>query len=171
MRKVKVAGVDEDGKTKKMAVVINWRWEQGANEHDHSVSGKSADEAITGEPGAWDKTVTSFSQVWGCLGLSMLWKSNSGLPSFGKLLKSKSTSRKQLFSSWGCCYTGLDEFLLNGKKYKLSLLTKWNREEILAIWVPTMAGYSLLIQRRDRKSRSQKDRTTPWQITGKRRGT
>lgn len=34
MGKVKVAGAEEGGKTKKMAVVANWRWEQGTNAHD-----------------------------------------------------------------------------------------------------------------------------------------
>lgn len=44
-----MAGVDDDGETKKMVVVTNWRWGQGANAHDHSVARK--DEAPAGEAG------------------------------------------------------------------------------------------------------------------------
>lgn len=59
MHKVKVAGVDDDGETKKMVVVTNWQWGQGANAHDHSVARK--DEAPAGEAGGLEKRVMSVS--------------------------------------------------------------------------------------------------------------
>lgn len=70
MGKVKVAGADEAGKTKKMAVVANWRWEQGANAHDHSFSGKSADEAIAGGRGMGQDSDVVVS------GMGLFWAEN-----------------------------------------------------------------------------------------------
>lgn len=49
-----MAGIDEDGETKKMVVVTNWQWGRGANAQHHSVARKG--EGIAGEARGWDKS-------------------------------------------------------------------------------------------------------------------
>lgn len=167
MCKVKIPGVDEDTEAKKMVVVMKWWGRQGPVRVFTQSSEGSKNEAIAeeerNERREWSLCVR-FGLSHAEYGLEI----HPYATSPWILLKSRSIARKQLFGSWSSCGVDLGELLLNEKKKNwISLLTKWDIEEMLVIWVSTVAGNSLLTQRRGRKSISQI--TTQQQITGKRR--